>query len=183
MIQLLPNVLSLARLASVPLTVWLIMRDELPAAFWVFVAAGLSDALDGFIAKRFNAESTFGAYLDPLADKALLVGVYVTLTAAGHLPAWLTILVVFRDLLIIGGAIVVQAVTQRLQMQPLVISKVNTALQIALAGTVLADPALGIDLGPLAMVLVWLVAVTTVASGAAYVVTWLKRVSAWEREK
>jgi len=82
----LPNALSVARLVSVPVAIWLILRGDLATAFWVVVVAGLSDALDGFIAKRFNAGSELGAFLDPIADKALLVSVYVALAAERHLP-------------------------------------------------------------------------------------------------
>src|SRR5277367_6169746 len=84
----LPNFITLARLLSVPVAVWLILVGEFAAAFWVFVAAGVSDALDGFIAKRFDQRTRLGALLDPIADKSLLVAVYVTLGVAGELPAW-----------------------------------------------------------------------------------------------
>ena len=93
----LPNLISLARLLSVPLMVWVILAGKMEFAFWLFIVAGISDAVDGFIAKHFGATSAIGKYLDPLADKALLVSVYVTLGHAGYLPTWLVILVVFRD--------------------------------------------------------------------------------------
>src|SRR5256885_16703790 len=107
----LPNLLPRARLLTAHLTVWLISEGRHTEAFWVFVAAGVSDAIDGFIAKRFNRRTELGALLDPIADKTLLVSVYVTLGIAGHLPAWLVILVVFRDLLIVGGFLLVQAMS------------------------------------------------------------------------
>ena len=115
----LANIITLGRLLSVPVVVWLIIDGSMLPAFALFVAAGISDAVDGFLARRFNQRSELGGYLDPLADKALLVGVYVTLGHVGHLPAWLVILVVFRDVLIIGGAILLYMFTDELQMAPL----------------------------------------------------------------
>ncbi|HTC19032.1 MAG TPA: CDP-alcohol phosphatidyltransferase family protein, partial [Stellaceae bacterium] len=107
-----PNIISLARLLSAPLGVWFILNHDLTGAFWLFVAAGLSDAVDGFIAKHFNQSSELGELLDPIADKALIVSLFVTLGLAGDLPTWLVILVVFRDLLIIGGFLLAATLTQ-----------------------------------------------------------------------
>jgi cardiolipin synthase len=134
-------------------------------AFWVFVAAGISDALDGYIAKRFDQRTPLGALLDPIADKALLAGVYITLGLADQLPHWLVILVVLRDLLIVGGYLLIQGTAAP---QPLFISKVNTLVQIALIGFVLARLGLGIDEGWLTSLLVGAAAVTTVWSGLSY---------------
>ena len=183
MLRHLPNLLSILRLVLVPVTIWLIMRNQLAGAFWVFVVAGATDALDGFLAKRFNAISRLGAYLDPLADKALLVGIYVTLSITGYLPLWLVLLVVFRDVVIVGGALMVHALTHRLEMKPLMVSKINTTMQILLAAFVLARPAFNIDYAMMVDLLVYLTAVTTVASGVAYVAMWLNRLHDWERER
>src|SRR5690606_11391126 len=98
-----PNIISLCWLLCVPVTVFLILNGMMLPAFWLFVAAGVSDAVDGYLAKRLGQTSTLGSYLDPIADKALLVCVYLTLGQAGHLPTWLVIMVVSRDLLIVGG--------------------------------------------------------------------------------
>ena len=171
-LAVLPNLISLARLLAVPLAVWLIVSDKFAAAFWLFVAAGVSDALDGFIAKNFGRRTVLGAYLDPLADKVLLVSVYVTLGLHGHIVNWLVILVVFRDLLIIGGALLYQTLTLSLKMRPLLISKLNTAAQIALIAVVLAHLGLGIDDRGAIALLVYVVAATTFLSGAAYVAIW-----------
>lgn len=171
-LSLLPNIITLARLLAVPVTVYILLQNEFAAAFWLFVAAGVSDAADGYLAKRFNAVSTIGAYLDPLADKALLVSVFVTLGFMGHVAQWLVILIVFRDLLIIGGAILYQTLTQSLEMRPLFVSKINTTVQIALAGVVLADLGLAWNPGILLTLLVYATAGTTLLSGAAYVAKW-----------
>jgi cardiolipin synthase len=173
LITALPNLISLARLLAVPLAVWLILTDRYGIAFWVFVAAGVSDAIDGFIAKHFGARTVLGGYLDPLADKALLVSVYVTLGYRGQIENWLVILVVFRDVLIIGGAILYQTMTQSLKMQPLFISKINTAAQIALVAILLGKLGLGVvnDYG-LTAALVYIVAASTLLSGGAYIAIW-----------
>jgi len=170
----LPNSITLARLLAVPLAIWLILGDQYGIAFWVFVAAGLSDALDGYIAKRFDLRTRLGALLDPIADKALLASVYVTLGFEGKLPDWLVILVVFRDVMITGGYLLIQAVTAARQFDPLYISKLNTALQILLVAFVLARLGLGLGDGPVTPVLVGAVAVTTILSGASYFVRWAR---------
>ncbi len=188
-ISWLPNLISLARLLAVPVTVYLLLIGSYRAAFWLFVAAGVSDAIDGIVAKRFGATSEVGTYLDPLADKALLVAVYITLGYVDQIAVWLVILIVFRDLLIIGGAILFQTLTQSLKMEPLLVSKTNTAAQIILAGVVLAD--LGLELStrvvilslPIVVeVLVYVVTATTLASGAAYVVKWGRMAVTMERD-
>jgi cardiolipin synthase len=183
MIAHVPNLLSLARLGAVPVVVWCVLAEENVLAFWIFLAAGVSDALDGLIAKRFNATSRFGAWLDPLADKALLVGVYVALAVRDALPMWLVILVVFRDLLIVGGALTVHALTQRFHVEPMMISKINTALQIGLIIVVLVERAYLPLPAEIVLAGAVIVAATTVLSGAAYVVTWSRRVIAWEQER
>ena len=141
-----PNGLTLGRIVLVPLVVWLIITHEMQAAFLLFLLAGLSDAADGFLAKRYGWHSELGAYLDPIADKALLVSIYVTLGFAGHLPVWLVIAVVSRDILIVGAVVLSWMLSRPLSMQPLLISKANTFSQIVLAGLVLAELGLGLGL-------------------------------------
>jgi cardiolipin synthase len=177
----LPNALSLARLGCAPAMVWAIVAAEHVEAFWIFLFAGISDALDGFLAKRFNLYSLLGAYLDPVADKALLITTYVMLAVYGWLPVWLVTLVVFRDLLIVGGALLVRIVTHSLHMQPMMISKVNTVAQIALAAWVLVGLAFGFHEALVSRIAIYAVAATTALSGGAYVVTWWRRVGAWEK--
>jgi cardiolipin synthase len=176
----LPNLITLGRLLSVPLAIWLVLSGALAAAFWLFVAAGLSDAVDGFIAKRFDQRSALGALLDPIADKALLVSMYVTLGLSSHLPTWLVILVVFRDALIVGGFLLVAALGHPMRWEPLLVSKVNTALQIALVCVVLAELGLGIAVHYAATSLIFLVAATTLISGAGYLVRWTRALAGTE---
>ncbi len=168
-----PNLITLGRLIAVPLMVWLIATDALSAAFWLFVAAGISDGVDGFIAKRFRVESELGSYLDPIADKVMLVGVYVTLGVQSYIALWLVILIVFRDVLIVGGTVLSQLIDRPVKMQPLFISKVNTVAQIVLAAGVLAELTFEFADMPVITALEYLVAVTTVTSGTCYLYMWV----------
>ena len=170
----LPNLITLARLLSVPLTIWLIFEARFGVAFWVFVGAGLSDALDGYIAKRFDRRTWIGALLDPAADKAMLAGVYVSLGLAEQLPLWLVALVVLRDFLIVLGFFVIHFSAVPKQLDPLYISKVNTLVQIALVGFVLARLGLDIETGPASWLLIAAAAVTTVLSGLSYLLRWAR---------
>ena len=164
----LPNAITFARLCAVPVAVWLVLQENFVFAFWLFAAAGVSDAIDGWLARR-RGTSYVGALLDPVADKALLVTMYVTLSAVRVLPDWLAILVVFRDAVIVGGIAVLSLLGQPPLIRPLMISKLNTALQIVLVATALLLAALGMS-APLPMeALIWAVACSTFASGAAYV--------------
>ncbi|WP_424814360.1 CDP-alcohol phosphatidyltransferase family protein [Roseococcus sp. YIM B11640] len=166
----LPNLITLARLAAVPATVWLIMHHRLEWAFGLFLAAGISDALDGWLARYTNSRSAIGAMLDPLADKALLVSVYVTLAAIGALPDWLAILVVFRDVVILGGAVLLWMLGVGGGVRPLYVSKLNTALQLALATLALFSLGFGVEMDGILTIFIWLVAATTVWSGISYVI-------------
>jgi cardiolipin synthase len=171
----LPNLISLGRLLLVPLAISLILEGDYWVAFWIFVVAGVSDALDGFIAKRFDRRTRLGALLDPLADKALLVSVYVTLGVAGQLWAWLVVLVVFRDVMIVGGFLLIQVIaTFPKPFHPLFISKINTGVQVVLVGYVLARRGLGADAGPIDFALSIAVAVATVVSWVSYLVRWAR---------
>jgi len=176
----LPNLLSLARLLSVPALVWLIMNGRMEAAFWLFVVASATDAADGFIAKRYGARTVVGAYLDPIADKALLTAVYVVLGHEGLIALWLVILVVFRDIMIVGGVLLYQLLAQSIELQPARISKINTLLQVALVAAVLATVGLGLpDIG-LRTALELATAATTILSGIWYVVEWTRRAANME---
>lgn len=174
----LPNMITLARLVAVPWTIWLILQHRLDHAFLLFLAAGISDALDGWLARVRNARSAIGALLDPVADKALLVSVYVTLAAIGVLPDWLAILVVFRDLVIVGGLTLLWMVGNRPPIRPLWISKLNTLLQIALAALALFIHGFEVPMENAVTLLIWLVAATTAASGIAYVAQAARRMQA-----
>jgi cardiolipin synthase len=175
-----PNTITLGRIVLVPLLVWLIIDHEMFAAFLVFMLAGLSDAADGYLAKRFGWHTELGAYLDPIADKALLVTIYVTLGLAGHLPVWLVIAVVSRDILIVGAVLLAWMMSRPIIVKPLLISKVNTCSQILLAGVILAELGLGLGLGDLVWVLIWVTGTLTILSAGAYFWAWLRHMASYE---
>ena len=169
----LPNLITIGRILLVPLTVWLIVSGDFLLAFLVFITAGVSDAVDGILARRLNLRTELGGYLDPLADKLLLVSIYVTLGFQRQLPAWLVILVASRDIMIVGAVILSWLMDKPISVKPLMVSKANTVAQIMLAGIVLA--VLGFDLAvePLLAAGYITVAALTVASVAFYMVEWV----------
>jgi cardiolipin synthase (CMP-forming) len=176
-----PNLISLLRLAAVPLVVWQIATERFTGAFWVFVAAGVSDAIDGYLARILNQRTRLGAYLDPLADKMLLVCVFVTLGQVGKLESWLVILVVSRDVMIVGGIILLFLLEHRVEVAPSFISKANTLVQIAFAGLVLARYGLdfrGVGWNAAMEWASYVVALTTLFSGAHYVKVGLRHLAA-----
>ena len=164
----LANLVTVGRLLMVPPLVWLIVTERLQAAFWLFLAAALSDAIDGFIAKRFNAKTTLGSYLDPLADKVLLDGIYVALAMGHWLPVWLVALVIGRDLLIVCGVALIRRRHATFRPKPLLIGKINTFAQILLTACALGHVGGWVDLDAAVEVLVVVVALTTLLSGAGY---------------
>lgn len=169
-----PNLITIARLFLVPLTIWLLISGYPHLAFWAFVVAGVSDGVDGLIARQFNQHSRLGTYLDPLADKALLVSIYVTFAITGELPVWLSILVVSRDMLIVGGVILAWMLDRPIAMRPRAVSKINTVAQIVLASVVLASQAFSLNIHTVTNILIGVVSLFTLASAAVYVVDWAR---------
>src|SRR6267154_4775544 len=137
----------------VPVIVWAIASNQMQIAFSLFLIAGLSDAVDGFLAKRFGMATELGAYLDPLADKAMLVSIYVALGVAEAVPGWLVILVVSRDIMIVSAVILSWLVDKPVPLKPLLVSKLNTVAQIALACVIMAARGFDFDAGIAVMVL------------------------------
>ena len=173
----LPNLITVARFIIVPLVILAMIDGEMLTAFVLFLLAGVSDGLDGFIARNFNQRSELGAWLDPVADKLLLVSVFVMLGWLGVLPNWLVIFAVSRDALIVGAVVLSSLLENPVEMRPLFISKANTMAQIVLLVLVLADLA---GLARLDAVIGWMiyaVAGLTIASASAYLVTWLKHMA------
>ena len=172
-----PNLITIARLIMVPLIVVMIGQERWGLAFALFAAAGVSDGVDGFIARRFNMRSEFGAYLDALADKALLVSIYVTLSVTGVLPGWLAIVVVSRDLMIISAIMVSRLMERPLAIKPLFVSKLNTGAQIVFAALVLGTKAFTLDVPTLDAAGMVLVAALTMISAAAYLARWMRHMA------
>ncbi len=173
-----PNLITLLRLLLVPVAVVMIAAQAWGWAFAAFAVAGVSDGLDGYIARRFDMRSELGAYLDALADKALLMSMFVALALANVMPVWIAILVVSRDLMIVGAVIVSWVLDKPVQIRPLWISKLNTAAQICFAGAALAAMAFGLMLGIWYDSMLYGVMALTLASTAAYLSGWLRHMSA-----
>lgn len=172
------NMITILRFLLVPAVVYWLLSGEWRLAFAGFVIAGISDGVDGFVARRFNQRSKLGGYLDPMADKLLLVSVFVVLGFMGELPLWLVIAAVSRDGLIVCAVVLATVMGTPVEMKPLMVSKANTAAQIVLAAVVLAELAFAADFGLLRSALIILSALLTVASAAAYLVAWLRYMSA-----
>jgi cardiolipin synthase len=176
----LPNLITLARILVVPVVVWAIASGEMLFAFILFLAAGVSDAVDGLIAKRFGMTSELGAYLDPLADKTLIVSIYVALGITEAVPRWLVILVVSRDIMIVGAVMLSWLVGKPVVVKPLLISKLNTVAQIVFAGLVLAALGMRFNPGWTLTAMMMLVAALTLLSVGAYVREWVRHMGSAE---
>jgi cardiolipin synthase len=173
----LPNIITIGRILLVPITIWLIVAGEFGFAFLAFIAAGLGDGIDGYIARRYQMKTQLGAYLDPLADKLLLVSIYISLGLLQHMPAWLVILVASRDVLIVGAVILSWIMGRPIEVQPLITSKINTAAQIVFAGGQLAILAWLSDATWFMEIGSAVVAILTVASAALYMREWARHMA------
>jgi cardiolipin synthase (CMP-forming) len=172
-----PNYITIFRFLLVPLVIYAIFNGNMAFALTGFVIAGVSDGVDGFIARRFNQRSALGAYLDPIADKLLLVSIFIIFGVLGQLPLWLVYLVVSRDAMIVGAVVLSTVMGNPVAMHPLLVSKANTAAQIILAAFVLAGLAFGLNYPKLQNLLVLAVALLTGLSAAAYLVQWLRHMA------
>ena len=167
----LPNLITLARICMVPVVVWAITVGEMQI---------VSDAIDGFLAKRLNMASELGAHLDPLADKTLIVSIYVALGITDAIPRWIVILVVSRDFLIIGGVMLAWFLGQPIRVKPLLVSKLNTVAQIVFACLVLASLAFSFDAGMWQILTMWIVAALTLISVGFYMREWVRHMNGGE---
>ncbi len=172
-----PNFITLARMLMTPLAVMMIISQRFLPAFLIFILAGVSDAIDGFIAKNFNLRTETRRLFHPLADKALLISIYVSLAIYAGLSAWLAITVVSRDVMIVVAVLVSWLLDKPVEIRPVWVSKLNTVAQITLAGFALGVRAYGLDEPILQTSLQWMVAATTLASGGFYIAQWLDHMS------
>jgi cardiolipin synthase len=168
-----PNLLSLLRMGLIPLFIIAVLQGQSIKALLIFLIAGLTDAMDGFIARFFNQQSPLGAYLDPIADKLLLTSAYVvlsfpTLNHGAQIPLWVTVLVIARDVLIVTVGLVLYLAVGVRKFPPTILSKINTALQVIAVLVVLVS---GVQpsLEPFAEWILIAVAALTVASGLDYI--------------
>ncbi|MGU9956269.1 MAG: CDP-alcohol phosphatidyltransferase family protein [Arenicellales bacterium WSBS_2016_MAG_OTU3] len=180
-----PNLLSMLRIVATPVIVLLLYERSYESALILFLAAGVTDGLDGFIAKRFNFVTKLGAMLDPLADKMMLVSALVMLTIIGDIPFWLLIFVVFRDVLIIGGYLMLESLEEDDQMSPTpsYVSKLNTFLQISLVVGILIEKAQWFEFGIAIDLLISAALLTTIVSGMHYLWIWGVRLDSATQKK
>jgi cardiolipin synthase len=170
--------LTTLRLAAAPATAGLLVAGHFNAAFGLFAFAGLSDAADGFLAKRFGLASRLGRILDPIADKALMVTAFVTLAVIGDIPLWLVVMVILRDILILLGLAIATAVHAPIRVQPLFIGKLFTAFQIGYIALHLAALAFEFPLRQVSPADAYIVGGLALASGFAYLAVWVKAMRA-----
>ena len=174
----LPNAISLMRIVLVVPILMYIVDGRFGLALFLFFVAGFSDGVDGFLAKRFDWHTRIGALLDPIADKLLVGGTYITLVVIGMIPAWLAALVVVRDVVIIGGAAAYNFFVKPVEGEPTRISKLNTALQLLFVVFVLSNAGFGWP-DEIAITIIGAgVLVTLVVSGVDYVWSWSRRARA-----
>jgi len=168
-----PNLLTLGRIIITPFIIYAIIEHQAVLALTLMAVAGVTDMLDGAIARYFNQRSTVGAFLDPMADKLLLISTIVTLYAIEQLPLFLFLAVIFRDVIIVLGAIAYEMVTHKLKMQPSIASKITTFLQITLVLMVLSDMAWQFPGVEILQISMWLTFAFTCISGIQYMVVWM----------
>jgi cardiolipin synthase (CMP-forming) len=163
-----PNLLTGMRLACAPALAMLLASGDDRAALGIFAFAGLSDAADGFLAKRFNLATSFGRFLDPAADKLLMLASFLALAALDKTPIWLAVLVIARDVAIVAGILLARFLELPVKIEPLAIGKISTAVQIGYIAFVLVVLSFGFD-WPLSMKFaVYLTAAATLASWLGY---------------
>ncbi|MFO7985866.1 MAG: CDP-alcohol phosphatidyltransferase family protein [Desulfatiglandaceae bacterium] len=166
-----PNLITTLRIIFVPIFVIYLMNDACLSALTVFFLAGLSDAADGLVARLFNQKSRLGAYLDPMADKLLLVAAFIILAVQGFIPSWLTVIVITRDVLILLGVLFLFLNHDDLRIQPSLLSKITTCLQMGTVFVVLVIQSLGF-LSALVPGVYWVTGLLTIASGLGYIRAW-----------
>ncbi len=175
-----PNILTVLRLLLVIPIVWCIAVDKYGVVLVLIAVAGISDALDGLLARAFAWQSRLGSFLDPIADKTLMVATFVALAFKGLVPGWLFLAVLIRDVVIISGALAYQKKTHALEMQPTLTGKLNTALQVVFILIVLLDKA-GFNMPEhLVTVLTYALLMTTAISGFIYVSIWMQKAKSYD---
>jgi cardiolipin synthase len=176
----LPNAISLLRILLVAPILLLILYGNFAWALALFFIAGFSDGVDGYLANRYDWHTRLGALLDPVADKMLVAGTFITLTFLQLIPVWLTVIVILRDVVIVGGAAAYNFIVKPVQGEPTRISKLNTALQLLFLLFVLSRAGFGWPDEISITVLGAAILITVVISGVDYVRSWSIRARAGE---
>jgi cardiolipin synthase len=163
-----PNTLTILRILSIPVFVILLLYDRLFIALLVFIGAGITDGLDGLIARVFNQRTTIGAYLDPIADKLMLLTSFIVLAILGIIPGWLTVIVIARDVIILLGVLVLLLTAHAIEIKPLFIGKAATVMQIGTVAWALVTP-FSMVMKSVFPAIIWVTAGLTTLSGLFYI--------------
>lgn len=175
-----PNILSLVRMLFIPLILWLILSDYFLLSAIAVTLVGLTDYLDGYIARRYNYESLIGFYLDSIADKMFIISIYLILGFKFLLPLNLIMLIIFREILILGSYLFGFALAIKHNIRPIFVSKLNTFFQILLIIFVCLASLTQNELPIINIIkdlLIAIVALTTIASSLIYIIVWTKAVN------
>jgi len=174
-----PNILTLARIVMTPIIVYMVLTEQVWVALILMVIAGVTDILDGAIARYYDLHTAVGAYLDPLADKIMLISLFITLFIVKEVPLFVFLAVIFRDIIIVVGAIIYEMLTHRLTMEPSQISKATTFMQIVYVVLLLLNMAVVIP-AIFLQVSMWLAFILTCASGLHYLISWTEKANKQE---
>ena len=169
-----PNIISILRIVLVAPITYFLWHQNYLIALLLFLIGGLSDGLDGFLARRYKWETELGVILDPMGDKLMMLSAYLLLGWHYLLPWWLVSLVIFRDLIIVAGTLLYRQFIGDAKLKPLFISKLNTVFQILLVLIIMFSQVIKVD-SLITDSLLWLVVVTTLMSGYAYMNKWGRR--------
>jgi cardiolipin synthase len=174
-----PNFLTVFRIVLVPVIVIFLIQGEYTKALMCFVIAGVTDGLDGMLARYLNQTTVVGAYLDPLADKVLLISMYATLAVIGVIPGWLSVIVISRDCIILGGILVLTLMSVSLEIRPSFVSKINTTLQLATIffALLMKVCVAGKHFREVLIFVYWVTAAFTIISGADYLMKGMKTIN------
>ena len=182
MLRHLPNMLTGLRLAAAPATAGLVTTGHFDVALGLFAFAGVSDAADGFLAKRMGVTSRLGRFLDPAADKAIMFAAFLTLTIIGDVPLWLTLLVFLREVLLMLGIVVAVMARANIVVRASLSGKAATTTQVLYIVMHLAALAFGFGIESIEPTAAYLVAALTLISGFSYCGVWLRAMRARPRE-
>jgi cardiolipin synthase len=180
-----PNFLTVLRIVLVPIIVILLIQGQFTKALVCFIIAGVTDGLDGMLARVLNQTTIVGAYLDPLADKVLVISMYATLAIIGVIPGWLAVIVISRDFIILGGILVLTHMSVNIEIKPSYVSKINTMLQLATIFVALLLKVGGAEkhFREVFVFVCWLTAIFTVISGGDYLVKGMKLINRGDADR
>lgn len=170
----LPNAISISRILLILPILWLFVNDEFGWALGLFLFASLSDGIDGYLAKKYHWNTRLGAFLDPAGDKLLVAWSYGTLAYLGHIPVWLAVIVILRDVVIVAGSFLYHYLVRRLEGDPTRISKLNTTLEFIFLVFVMSKAGYGWPDDVTITITGAAVLVTVVISGYDYVSNWIR---------